>query len=189
MELNTSIAIIVLASLLNIAILIGLNIYILTMTISLFNKVKNKTEHVDDLISLQQNIQNWISVDIITNLIGAYKSYPKSNKFTFVLSIISIVISVTYLIMIQHTTESYKNKQYDKALTFVTIMLVLDITSCILAFVMFSIDIKEIIMPMYGLYKINKKLNNRLQLKTNRNIKYKTVIKNKNKYDVVKNKK
>ena len=185
MELKTSIAIIVLASLLNIAILIGLNVYILTMTISLFNKVKNKTEHVDDLISLQQNIQNWISVDIITNLIGAYTSYPKSNKFTFVLSIISIVISVTYLIMIQHTTESYKNKQYDKALTFVTIMLVLDITSCILGFVMFSIDIKEIIMPVYGLYKINKKLNN--PQKTNKNIKYKTVIKNKNKY-VVKNK-
>ena len=185
---KTTIAIIVLIFLLNIAILIGLNVYILTMTISMFNKVKNKTEHVDDLISLQQNIQNWTAVDIIANLISAYTSYPKSNKFTFVLSIISIVISVTYLIMIQHTTESYKNKQYDKALTFVTILLVLDITSCILGFVQLWIDLKEIITPMYDLYKINKKLNNRLLLKTNRNIKYKTVIKNKNKYDVVKNK-
>lgn len=186
---KTSIAITVLLYLLSITIFIGLSVYILTLTISLFNKVKNKTEHIDDLTSLQKNLQTWISIYIIANLINAYTSYPKSNKFSFVSSIIQVVISVTYLIMAQHTTESYKNKQYDKALTFVTIMLVLDITSCILVFAVLFISMKDSITPMYDLYKINKKLNNRLPLKTNRNIKYKTVIKNKNKYAVVKNKK
>lgn len=181
---KTSIAIIVLIFLISITLIIGLNVYILTLTISLFNKVKNKTESVDDLTSRQKDLQNWISIDIIANLINAYNSYSKPNKFTFVSSIIQVVISVTYLIMAQHTTESYKNKQYDKALTFVTIMLVLDITSCILAFVVFSIDMKDSITPMYFNYKINKKLNN--PQKTNKNIKYKTVIKNKNKYVVKK---
>ena len=160
MGYETNIAIFVLIYIVNIAMFIGLNVYILTLTFSLFNKVKNKTEHIDDLISLQQILQNWIAVDIITNLIYAYISYPKSKKFSFVSSIIQVVISVTYLIMAQHTTESYKNKQYDKALTFVTIMLVLDITSCILAFVDFTIEMKESLTPIYYQYKLIKKLNN-----------------------------
>ena len=160
MGYKTSIAIIVLVYLLNIAIFIGLNVYILTLTLSMFNKVKNKTEHIDDLISLQQNLQTWISIDIIASLISAYGSYPKSNKFSFVSSIIQVAISVNYLIMVQHTTESYKNKKYDKALTFVTIVLVLDIISCILAFVEFTIEIKESLTPVYYQYKLIKKLNN-----------------------------
>ena len=160
MGYETNIAIFVLIYIVNIAMFIGLNVYILTLTFSLFNKVKNKTEHIDDLISLQQILQNWIAVDIIANLIYAYISYPKSKKFSFVSSIIQVVISVTYLIMAQHTTESYKNKQYDKALTFVTIMLVLDITSCILAFVDFTIEMKESLTPIYYQYKLIKKLNN-----------------------------
>jgi len=160
MEYKTSIAIIVLVYLLNIAIFIGLNVYILTLTLSMFNKVKNKTEHIDDLISLQQDLQTWISIDIIVSLISAYRSYQKSNKFSFVSSIIQVAISVNYLIMVQHTTESYKNKKYDKALTFVTIVLVLDIISCILAFVEFTIEIKESLTPVYYQYKLIKKLNN-----------------------------
>ena len=106
MGYETNIAIFVLIYIVNIAMFIGLNVYILTLTFSLFNKVKNKTEHIDDLISLQQILQNWIAVDIIANLIYAYISYPKSKKFSFVSSIIQVVISVTYLIMAQHTTES-----------------------------------------------------------------------------------
>jgi hypothetical protein len=160
MEYKTSIAIIVLVYLLNIAIFIGLNVYILTLTLSMFNKGKNKTEHRDDLSSLQQDLQTWISIDIIVSLISAYRSYQKSNKFSFVSSIIQVAISVNYLIMVQHTTESYKNKKYDKALTFVTIVLVLDIISCILAFVEFTIEIKESLTPVYYQYKLIKKLNN-----------------------------
>lgn len=167
MEYKTSIAIIVLVYLLNIAIFIGLNVYILTLTLSMFNKVKNKTEHIDDLISLQQDLQTWISIDIIVSLISAYRSYQKSNKFSFVSSIIQVAISVNYLIMVQHTTESYKNKKYDKALTFVTIVLVLDIISCILAFVEFTIEIKESITPVYDQYKLIKKLNNIQKIKSN----------------------
>ena len=139
------------------------------MTISLFNKVKNKTESVDDLISFQQNLQTWISIDIIASLINMYNSYSSSKKFSFISSIIQVVSSVTYLIMVQYSTESYKNKQYDKALTFITIVLVLDIISCILAFIEFSIEIKENVTPVYNQYKKNK-----------------TVIKNKNKYVVKK---
>lgn len=157
---KTSIAIFVLIFVVNIAMFIGLNVYILTLTFSLFNKVKNKTEHIDDLISIQQILQNWISIDILVNIIYAYISYQNSKKFSFVSSIIQVVISVTYLIMAQHTTESYKNKQYDKALTFVTIMLVLDITSCILSFVDFTIEMKESLTPIYYQYKLIKKLNN-----------------------------
>lgn len=167
MGYKTSIAIIVLVYLLNIAIFIGLNVYILTLTLSMFNKVKNKTEHIDDLISLQQDLQTWISIDIIVSLISAYRSYQKSNKFSFVSSIIQVAISVNYLIMVQHTTESYKNKKYDKALTFVTIVLVLDIISCILAFVEFTIEIKESLTPVYDQYKLIKKLNNIQKIKSN----------------------
>lgn len=167
MGYKTSIAIIVLVYLLNIAIFIGLNVYILTLTLSMFNKVKNKTEHIDDLISLQQDLQTWISIDIIVSLISAYISYQKSNKFSFVSSIIQVAISVNYLIMVQHTTESYKNKKYDKALTFVTIVLVLDIISCILAFVEFTIEIKESLTPVYDQYKLIKKLNNIQKIKSN----------------------
>ena len=102
---KTSIAIFVLIFVVNIAMFIGLNVYILTLTFSLFNKVKNKTEHIDDLISIQQILQNWISIDILVNIIYAYISYQNSKKFSFVSSIIQVVISVTYLIMAQHTTD------------------------------------------------------------------------------------
>ena len=90
---KTSIAIFVLIFVVNIAMFIGLNVYILTLTFSLFNKVKNKTEHIDDLISIQQILQNWISIDILVNIIYAYISYQNSKKFSFVSSIIQVVIS------------------------------------------------------------------------------------------------
>ena len=137
-----------------IGINVGIGIYILSLSITLMNKIKKKTETNEELQSLKNNLQQWIFIDLFACIVSIYNrirnfSNTKINKILLTIDVLQCMITITYFFILSELVSIYKNKKYDKSLTYVRILVIFDIVSVICGIITSVADVAN---------NVNKKL-------------------------------
>ena len=134
----------------DLLITIGFNTYILYASIDLFQKIKDRKETILELDTLRYTVSIVLGLNIFL-ILGEFayllKSKKKDRITSVILTLIDLVLTSSYLIILQHLEDFYKAKNYDESIKYAKILIGLDSGSILLSFVNLLIDTYGLVLP------------------------------------------
>ena len=127
---------------LELIIVAGLDIVVLYYSINLLNKIKNKTETIQDLDTLRYIVYIAFAIQIFELIYNHF--FMKKNTLLLILDLIDLILTISYIIILQHLEDFYKAKNYDKSVKYTKILIGLDSSSILLGLMSIYIHKKKI---------------------------------------------
>ena len=118
--------------------MIGLDSYILYLSISLFRKIKNKTETISELDIIRKIIYIVLGISVLEigmSFFTLLKSKKRESITKFIINLIDLILTVTYVIILENLEDFYKAKNYDKSTKYAKILIGLDAGSILTSLV------------------------------------------------------
>jgi len=114
----------------------GFDAVVLYFAINLFNKIKDKTETIPELDYLRKILYIVLGFNIfliIAEIIYLVKS-KKKIIYLFILTLSDLILTVTFIIILQKLEDFYKAKNYDKSTQYAKILIGIDACSILTSF-------------------------------------------------------
>ena len=102
--------------------------YVLYLAIDLFKKIKDKKETISELDHLRNTIYIMLGINIfliIAEVIYIVKSKKKIISL-FILTLSDLILTTTFIIILQKLEDFYKAKNYDKSTQYAKILIGID---------------------------------------------------------------
>ena len=123
---------------LDLLITCGFDAYVLYLSVDLFKKIKDRKETILELDTLRNTIYVVLGLNIfllVTELAYLLKSKEKMMIDLFTLTLIDLILTITYIIILQKLEDFYKDKNYDKSTQYAKILIGVDSCSILVSLV------------------------------------------------------